>query len=114
MRPVLFHNARCSKSRQALALLEARGIEPEVVEYLKKPPSAAAVEALLAKLGGPPSALLRRSEAEYAALGLSPASSAREVAEAIAAHPILLERPVLVVGDRAVIGRPPERVLELL
>lgn len=114
MKPVLYHNPRCSKSRQALALLEEHGVEPEVVRYLDAPPSADDVRDLLKRLGVAPAELLRRKEAPYTELGLGPASSADEVAEAIAAHPVLLERPVLVVGQRAVIARPPERVLELL
>jgi arsenate reductase len=113
-KPVLYHNPRCTKSRQALALLEERGVDVTVVEYLKTPPTAAEVTEILRKLGGKPAAALRKGEDEYGALGLSPDSSAAEVAKAIAKHPILLERPVLVVGARAVIGRPPERVLELL
>lgn len=110
-----FHNPRCSKSRAALELLRERGIEPEVVAYLDAPPSPAALRELLRKLGLPARALLRTGEAEYRELGLDDADlpEARLV-EAMAAHPRLIERPVFVVGDRAVIGRPPERVLELL
>lgn len=111
---VVFHNPRCSKSRRALELLREHGVEPEVVEYLESPLSAAQVKELLDKLGVEPHALLRRGEAAYKELGLSPESSKSEVARAIAAHPILLERPLIVVGKRAVIGRPPERALELI
>lgn len=111
---VIYHNPRCSKSRQALALLVEAGVEPEVVEYLKAPPNAKRVKELIERLGIEPHALLRKGEAPYSALGLSPNSTKAEVAKAIAEHPILLERPVVVVGDKAVIGRPPERVLELL
>lgn len=111
---VLFHNPRCSKSREAKALLEERGIEFEVVEYLKTPPTVAEVKALLVKLGGKPAGLLRTKEAEYAELGLSDRSTANEVAEAIAKHPVLLERPLLVVGERAAIGRPTEALLPLI
>lgn len=111
---VLFHNPRCSKSREAKALLEERGFPVEIVDYLKTPPSAAEVKRLLAKLGGKPSCLLRTKEDEYAELGLSTESTADEVAAAIAAHPVLLERPLLVVGDRAVIGRPTEALLALI
>lgn len=113
-KPILYHNPRCSKSRQALALLQERGVDVVVVEYLKDPPSAAEVTRLLRKLGGKPAAALRKGEDPYRALGLSADSGAAEVAKAIAEHPILLERPLLVVGDKAVIGRPPERVLEIL
>ena len=110
---VIYHNPRCTKSRQTLELLKKRGIEPEVVEYLKNPPSAARVKELIDLLGVPPHALLRKGEAPYAELGLSEKSSKAEVAKAIAEHPILLERPVVVAGKKAVIGRPPERVLEI-
>ncbi|MEM7244801.1 MAG: arsenate reductase (glutaredoxin) [Acidobacteriota bacterium] len=110
----LFHNPRCSKSRQALALLEERGAEVEVIRYLDDPPDADTVSGLVDKLGIPAHDLLRTKEAPYAELGLSSESDRDTIVAAIARHPILLERPVLVVGDRAVIGRPPERVLELL
>jgi arsenate reductase len=111
----LYHNPRCSKSRGALELLRARGIEPEIVAYLDAPPSPAELRTLLARLGLPARALLRTGETEYAALGLDDESIAEDrLLEAMSAHPRLIERPILVVGDRAVIGRPPERVLELL
>ena len=112
----LWHNPRCSKSREAVALLADRGIDPEIVDYLKVPPTAAQVEALLRKLGGDPRALVRFKEDEAAALGLSPEDdrNVKEWAALLAAHPRLIERPVLEIGDRAVIGRPVERLLELL
>jgi len=110
----IYHNPRCSKSRETLALLREHGVEPEIIDYLKTPPSAAEVEELLGKLGGEPHALLRTKEEPYARLELSPKSSRAEVAEAIAREPILLERPVVVVSRRAAIGRPPENVLEIL
>ena len=110
----IYHNPRCSKSRETLALLREHGVEPEIVDYLKTPPSAAEVEELLGKLGGEPHALLRKKEEPYARLKLGPKSSRAEVAKAIAKEPVLLERPVVVVGKRAAIGRPPENVLEIL
>lgn len=111
----LYHNARCSKSRGALELLQARGIEPELVFYLDTPPDAAQLRELLAMLGVPARALLRTGEAEYAELGLSdPALGDEALVAAMAAHPRLIERPVFVHRGRAVIARPPERVLELL
>lgn len=113
-RLTLYHNPRCSKSRAALALLEARGAEVDVVEYLESPPSRAALAELRAKLGRPVSEWIRRHEPAYEQAGLSDASSEEDLLAAIAAHPILLERPILVRGDRAVVGRPPERILELL
>src|SRR5690606_30842842 len=110
-----FHNPRCSKSRGALELLRGRGIEPESVANLETPPSPAASRELLRKLGLPPRELLRTGEPGYRELGLGdPSLPEDRLVEAMAAHPRLIERPVFVVGERAVIGRPPERVLELL
>jgi arsenate reductase len=111
---VLYHNPRCSKSREALALLQEKGVEPEVIEYLKTPLAADGVKALIGALGVPPHALLRTKEEPYARLGLSEASTLDEVARAIAEEPILMERPVLVVGSKARIGRPPQGLLALL
>lgn len=110
----IYHNPRCSKSRATLALLQERGVEPEQRLYLDAPPSADEVRELLSLLGVPPLTLVRTKEAEYGASGLSKDSDADAVAEAIARSPRLLERPVVVRGDRAIIGRPPENVLELL
>ncbi|KRV81745.1 MULTISPECIES: arsenate reductase (glutaredoxin) [Pseudomonas] len=111
----LFHNPRCSKSRGALELLEARGLAPTIVRYLETPPSAAELQALLGKLGISARQLLRTGEEEYKALGLDdPQLSDAQLIEAMAAHPKLIERPILVAGDKAVIGRPPEKVLEIL
>ena len=112
----IWHNPRCSKSREAMKLLEERGVAAEVVDYLVQPPSPAGVEALLGKLGGDPRQLVRFKEDEAKALGLSADDqrTAAEWAALLAAHPRLIERPVLEVGDRAVIGRPTERLLELL
>lgn len=114
MPAVLYHNPRCSKSREALALLAARGLDFVVVEYLKSPPDQATILGILAKLDGPPSSLLRTKEEPYAGLGLDETADATQVASAIASHPVLLERPLLVLDDRAGIGRPAERLLELL
>ena len=111
----LYHNPRCSKSRGALELLEARGLAPTVVRYLDTPPSADQLRALLDKLGIVPRELLRSGEDEYKALGLADSSlSDAQLIAAMVAHPKLIERPILVAGERAVIGRPPEKVLELL
>lgn len=112
---ILYHNPRCSKSRGALELLEARGLSPVVVRYLETPPSAAEIRALLGKLGIGARQLLRRGEDEYAALGLADEQlDDATLIDAMVSHPKLIERPILVVGDKAVIGRPPEKVLELL
>lgn len=111
----LFHNPRCSKSREALALLEERGVTPEVREYLKTPLSLAELHQLRALLGLPAHELLRSGEEEYAQLDLArPELSEDALLQAIAEHPRLLQRPILVRGERAVIARPPERVLDLL
>jgi arsenate reductase len=113
-RVVIYHNPRCSKSRQTLELLRSRGIEPEIVEYLDDPPSAARVKELVKLLGIEPHALLRTKEAPYAEVGLSKNSTLDEIAKAVARHPILLERPIVVRGSKAALGRPPENVLSLL
>lgn len=111
----LYHNPRCSKSRSALVLLRERGIEPCVVAYLETPPSANDLRELLRMLALSARELLRSSEAEYDALGLDdPGISEDAIIAAMAAHPQLIERPIFVHEGRAVIGRPPERVLELI
>lgn len=111
----LYHNPRCSKSRAALELLEARGLAPNVVRYLETPLDANQINALLGKLGISARQLLRTGEDEYKSLNLADASlSERTLIEAIAAHPKLMERPILETADNAVIGRPPEQILELL
>lgn len=112
---LLYHNPRCSKSRHALQLLTERGIEPTVVPYLERPLDAGQLEGLLRQLGLRARDLLRTGEAEYAELGLAnPALTEEQLIAALAAHPRLMERPIFVHGGRAVVGRPPERVLELL
>lgn len=111
----LYHNPRCSKSRGALELLETRGLTPNVVRYLETPLSAAQIKALLGKLGIGARQLLRSGEDEYKMLQLADESlSETQLIDAIAQHPKLMERPILEVGDKAVIGRPPENILELL
>jgi arsenate reductase len=111
----LYHNPRCSKSRGALELLEARGLAPTIIRYLETPPDAAQLRELLGKLGIGARALLRTGEDEYKALNLADASlSDEQLIAAMATHPKLIERPVLVAGDKAVIGRPPEKILEIL
>lgn len=112
---ILYHNPRCSKSRGALELLEARGLTPTVVRYLETPPSSTELQALLAKLGFNARQLLRTGEDEYKTLNLADATlTEAQLIEAMASHPKLIERPILVAGDKAVVGRPPEKVLEIL
>jgi arsenate reductase len=110
----IYHNPRCSKSRNTLALLEENGISPDVVLYLEKPPGVEEIRALLDKLGMSAGQLVRRSEDDYKAAGLDRTSADAEIIGAMAAHPKLIERPIVVRGDRAVLGRPPENVLELI
>ena len=111
----LYHNPRGSKSRGALELLEARGLTPTVVRYLETPLNAAQIKALLGKLGITARQLLRSGEDEYKMLQLADDSlSEAQLIDAIAQHPKLMERPILEVGNKAVIGRPPENILELL
>ncbi|WP_460082285.1 arsenate reductase (glutaredoxin) [Pseudomonas sp. H3_H05] len=111
----LYHNPRCSKSRGALELLEARGLTPTVVRYLETPLDAAQLERLLGKLGISARQLLRTGEDEYKDLNLADESlSQAQLIAAIAAHPKLMERPILEAGEKAVIGRPPEKILEIL
>ncbi|MDD1508876.1 arsenate reductase (glutaredoxin) [Pseudomonas sp. CNPSo 3701] len=111
----LYHNPRCSKSRAALQLLEERDLQPSVVLYLDNPPSAAQLREVLNKLGMPARQLLRSGEDEYRELNLADSALDEEaLIEAMITHPRLIERPILIAGDRAVIGRPPENILELL
>jgi len=111
----LFHNPRCSKSRGALELLRERGIEPDIVAYLDHAPSIADLRELVRMLGSGARSILRSGEPEYAELGLDdPALDDEALIAAMHAHPRLIERPIFMRGQRAVVGRPPERVLELL
>ena len=110
----IYHNPRCSKSRNTLALLEEKGVEPEVVLYLETQPDEAEIRALLQKLDIAASQLVRKGEDEFKASGLDTDSSEDDLIKAMAEFPRLIERPVVVRGNRAVLGRPPENVLELL
>jgi arsenate reductase len=115
MTVTIWHNPRCSKSRQTLELLRKKGIEPAIREYLKQPPTTAEVEKLIDLLGGDATDLVRDGEAEFKSMGRKKAElSKADIARAIAEHPILLQRPIVVSGARAAIGRPPEAVLPLL
>jgi arsenate reductase len=112
----IFHNPRCSKSRQALQRLHEAGVSPEIVDYLATPPTRARLEHVLRLLGtDDPRAIMRTGESLYRELGLAAVTDRDELLAALAAHPILIERPIIVRDDtRAVVGRPPERVDELL
>lgn len=111
----IYHNPRCSKSRQTLTLLQDKGLEPEVVEYLKTPPSAEQLDAVLKQLRLEPRQLMRRKEAPYKDLGLDdPGLDRAALIAAMVANPILIERPIVVTGGKAALGRPPEAVLEIL
>lgn len=115
MNVVIFHNPRCTKSRQTLQLLQDQGIEPEVVEYLKQPPSKTRLKQILKMLDMKPRELMRRKEKEYKELGLDDESLTQEqLIEAMIQTPKLIERPIVIKGGRAAIGRPPESVLEIL
>lgn len=112
---VIYHNPRCSKSRQTLQLLNEHGIEPEIVEYLKTPPSKTELKRILKQLGLSPRDLMRKKEAEYKSSGADdPDLSDDQLIDLMLAHPKLIERPIVVKQDRAVIGRPPEKVLEII
>jgi arsenate reductase (glutaredoxin) len=111
----IYHNPRCSKSRQTLALLREHGIEPDIVEYLKTPPAAAELKRIIDQLGLSPRQLLRTGEEEYKANDLADESLADQtLIEAMCKHPRLIQRPIVIAGDQARIGRPPEAVLDIL
>ncbi|MDO7667530.1 MAG: arsenate reductase (glutaredoxin) [Pseudomonadota bacterium] len=111
----MYHNPRCSKSRQTLALLEEQGVKPEVIEYLKTPPSVASLRAIIGQLGISARQLLRKGEAEYKDLNLADESlSEQQLIQAMCEYPKLMERPIVTYNGKAKIGRPPESVLEIL
>lgn len=111
----LWHNARCSKSREALALLREHGIEPTIVDYLRTPPSAGELDRVLTLLGLEPRELIRDNEPVWKDVGLDDPTLDREaLIAAMVEYPILIQRPIAIRGNRAVLGRPPERVLDLL
>jgi arsenate reductase len=112
-RVTIYHNPRCSKSRETLALLRAHGVQAEVIEYLETPPTKMRLREL-AEMLGDAHALLRTKESPYKALGLCRDSSMQNIVDAIAEHPVLLERPLVVCGSKAAIGRPPEAALQIL
>lgn len=111
----IYHNPRCGKSRQTLALLHGRGLAPQIIEYLQHPPSAKELDAILKMLGRAPRDVMRRQEAPYKEQNLDdPAKSRAQLIEAMVKHPVLIERPIVISNGKAAIGRPPEAVLEIL
>lgn len=110
----IYHNPRCSKCRQALDLLHDKGIKPQIVEYVKTPPSASELKNILKKLNIPAHDLLRTKELEYKELGLDkPGMSEEAIIAAMISHPTLIQRPIIIVGDKAVIGRSEEAVCDI-
>jgi arsenate reductase len=114
MNAKIYHNPRCSKSRATLALLEERGVELDVVEYLKTPPTHGELKELLGKLGIGARDLIRRSEQAFKDSGKDLSAPEDELIDLMIENPILIERPIVVVGGRAKIGRPPESVLDIV
>jgi arsenate reductase len=115
MTTVIYHNPRCSKSRQTLALLEENNVQPEVVEYLKSPLDANTIEQILSKLGVSVRDIIRTKESEYKENGLDDESLTDvQIIETLVKVPKLIERPIVVNGDKAAIGRPPENVLAII
>lgn len=115
MTTTIYHNPRCSKSRETLHLLSEQGIEPKVVEYLQTPPDRTQLEAILDMLGLEPRQLMRSKEPEYKELGLDDEQLSRDqLIDAMLANPKLIERPIVIRNGKAVIGRPPEKVLDIL
>ncbi len=115
MTVTIYHNPRCTKSRQTLALLEERGLNPEIVLYLETPPSKSALKTIVKKLGAKSArAMMRVKEAPYIDLALENVTAESALIDAMAENPILIERPIVVIGDKAAIGRPPALVLAIL
>jgi arsenate reductase len=111
----ILHNPRCSKSRQTLALLEEKGIEPEIIKYLDTPPTAAELKTILQKLNINARDLLRKGEDDYKTLNLADTSLTEDqLIDAMVSHPKLIERPIVIKDEQAKIGRPPESVLDIL
>ena len=112
---IIYHNPKCSKSRQTLELLKENDITPTIIEYLKTPPTAEALKAILAQLGMAPRDLMRKKEDVYAELKLdNPSLSDDDLIGFMIAHPILIERPIVLAKGKAALGRPPEQVLDIL
>jgi arsenate reductase len=115
MAVTIYHNPRCMKSRQTLQLLQKTGVEPKIIEYLKTPPDAKTLASILDKLGMEPRDLMRKKEAPYKAKKLDNAKLTRkQLIDAMVAEPVLIERPIVLSGGKAALGRPPEAVLDIL
>jgi arsenate reductase len=111
---LIYHNPRCSKSRAACDLLAEKGLKPDVIDYLKTPPDKELLRRLLQQLGMKPEALVRKGEEAFKVHYAGKTLSDEEWLDALATHPILIERPIIVLGEKAVIGRPTEKIFELL
>lgn len=115
MSVTIYHNPRCSKSRETLKLIQEKGLEPSIIEYLKTPPDRETLQAIIRQLGITPRELLRNNEEEYKQAGLDDLTlSDEDVITAMVKHPKLIERPIVIHAGKAIIGRPPVKVLELL
>ena len=115
MSVIIYHNPRCSKSRQALKLLHEKNIDTDIVEYLKSPPTVSELKDILLKLGYKPRQLLRKNEQIYKDLELgSDGKTDDDLVNAMVDNPILIERPIIISGDQVTIGRPPESILDIL
>ena len=115
MTVTIYHNPRCSKSRQTLELLRSQGLEPNIIEYLKTPPGKSELSGILALLGMGPRELMRQKETAYKANGLDAADlSDGQLIDAMIEHPVLIERPIVLANGKAAIGRPPENVLDII
>jgi len=115
MSTTIYHNPKCSKSRQTMELLKENGVTPTIIEYLKTPPTAEALKAILAQLGMAPRDLMRKKEDIYTELNLDdPSLSDDDLIGFMIAHPILIERPIVLTNGKAALGRPPEQALDIL
>ena len=111
----IYHNPRCSKSRATMKILEEKGIDPTIIEYLETPPDAATLDGFLTRLGIGPRELMRKGEAPYKDLNLKDEGKDRAaLIKAMVDNPILIERPIVVNGDKVALGRPPEKILGIL
>ena len=114
MSVTIYHNPRCSKSRQTLALLQEHNVQPDIIEYLKNPPSAAELDQILSQLDKEPMELMRKGEDEFKSHIQGKQLSRSESITLMVAYPKMIERPIVIHGDKAAIGRPPESVLDIL